>query len=930
MTGLKNETGSFLMHLSTLFKILTCILVAFGSFFPAHSVILNQQTFKTHLRWSLDADKQRLSINKDGQYLNLKTLDQKLFLTLVEDFTKLDGDKRYFSGFNYKEGKNGSPSEITVGLKDESIELFTFYKDKENKHVLDFWINEDLVATKKAAVRKKPAVVKVAPKPVLKKKAPKKAPVKLDKEISVLNPEKIAKSKVRKEFRDFRYGAAFVWDYPAFIPPLESEVNLAVKGPDYFYEIKDRPFQNGDKKEAHMQLSINFYRKQKWGLMTKSINLYEKQYGKDSNRDLLEFMKAVSLIKNIIKPSVETKIEQPAPITNDEGEIVESGPQISTSNKGIFSAALAKLQNVADRSQNYELKKASMRYILESNLREQDYIQSLQVAKELYVAATTEFDDDMIVRSSRVILYSLAKLKQLSKMEEFLKNKAVIRVLPPQEGDAYIGYVNLINGKLDQVIASYRANEKSYAKPVHPAILFNTAEAMFRKAQYNKAVKVFDEFVANYSFYDIAGFANVRVALGYDLLGKDEKKVLKLYESAINKSASAKARFEAKLRYVGLRVARKYAPTDKDLETVSFLEASPIEKKEMGTDLKRLLWLTRLRSLLAQSKYEDALAYLSSVPMETLSQGDKRTFNGDGAETILGIIKTAYLNEDYPRAVKVWEVFKDQYESKVAKNPYTNFIVSDSFLKLGLVKSFERAFSGLENLDNKATRAFPKWVEAHKDINVKDYLNELKLTKLLQEKNWKQADKLLGTLKNEKNINYNFYKGIVAYHLKNYNESVRFFEKLLVKPNLKNILSPRQSFKMLTTYSESLYQGNDQKRFRTNVAALINDLRRSGNKNTQQALERLEYLFIESLNGEKNVNYDLISLKSKEFLGEHKGSIYKDRVKYLRGVSLVNTSQEDEGKKVLEELVEGEKTPGYLKGLARTELSSLVLRNKTL
>ena len=211
MTGLKNETGSFLMHLSTLFKILTCILVAFGSFFPAHSVILNQQTFKTHLRWSLDADKQRLSINKDGQYLNLKTLDQKLFLTLVEDFTKLDGDKRYFSGFNYKEGKNGSPSEITVGLKDESIELFTFYKDKENKHVLDFWINEDLVATKKAAVRKKPAVVKVAPKPVLKKKAPKKAPVKLDKEISVLNPDKIAKSKVRKEFRDFRYGAAFVW-----------------------------------------------------------------------------------------------------------------------------------------------------------------------------------------------------------------------------------------------------------------------------------------------------------------------------------------------------------------------------------------------------------------------------------------------------------------------------------------------------------------------------------------------------------------------------------------------------------------------------------------------------------------------------------------------------------------------------------------------
>ena len=92
----------------------------------------------------------------------------------------------------------------------------------------------------------------------------------------------------------------------------------------------------------------------------------------------------------------------------------------------------------------------------------------------------------------------------------------------------------------------------------------------------------------------------------------------------------------------------------------------------------------------------------------------------------------------------------------------------------------------------------------------------------------------------------------------------------------------------------------------------------------------MEYLFIESLNGEKKVNYDLVALRSKEFLGEHTKSVYFDRVKYLRGVALVNTSGEAEGKKLLEELVQGAKTPEYLKGLARTELSSLVLKNKTL
>ncbi|MCO4752995.1 MAG: hypothetical protein KC478_00865 [Bacteriovoracaceae bacterium] len=919
------------MQQRSMFKILTCFLITFGSFSPVHSRILNQQVYKTHLRWSLDADKERLSVNKDGQFLVLKTLDTKLFNSLVEDFAKLDGDKNYFKGFNYNEGKNGSPSEVRVALKDESIELFSFYKDKADKHVLDFWINQDLVATKKAAVRKTPKVVSVAAKKSVKvKKAKKKQAPRLDKEISVLNPESIFKQKRNKDFRDFRYGGAFVWDYPAFIPPLENEVNLTIKGPDYFYKIQDRPFQNGDKKEAHMQLSINFYRSQKWGLMTKSIDLYEKQYGSDANKDILEFMKAASLIKNIIKPKVETKVEQPALVENEKGEMVPSGPRISSSNKGIFAAAIAKLQNVADRSQDYELKKASMRYILESNLKDKDYIQSLQVAKELYVAATTEFDDEMIVRSSRAILYSLAKLKQLKKMEEFLQNKAVIRVLPPQEGDAYIGYVNLVNGKLDQVIASFKANEKSYAKPVHPAILFNTAEAFFRKAEYNKAIKTFDEFVANYSFYDVSGLANVRVALGYDLLGKDEKKVLKLYENAINKSANAKARYEAKLRYVGLRVARKHDLETKDIETVSFLEATPVEKSQMDMDLKKLLWLTRLRSLISQEKYEDALAYLSSIPLETLKHGEKRAFNGDGAETVLGIIKSAYMNEDYARAVKVWEVFKDQYEKKVASNPYTNFIVSDSFLKLGLTKSFERAFAGLEKMDDQAQRVFPRWVKTHKEINVKDYLNELRLAKLAQQGDWKAADKLLDGLKAEKNINYNYYKGVVSYNLKKYNNAVKFFEKLLVKPNLKNILSPRQSLTMLTTYSESLYQGNDQKRFRTNVAALINDLRRSGAEKSKKALERLEYLYIESLNGEKTVNFELVGMKTKEFLGDHSKSEYADRVKYLRGVALVNSSDEQQGKKLLEELVNAAEAPEYLKGLARSELSSLVLKNKTL
>jgi hypothetical protein len=53
-------------------------------------------------------------------------------------------------------------------------------------------------------------------------------------------------------------------------------------------------------------------------------------------------------------------------------------------------------------------------------------------------------------------------------------------------------------------------------------------------------------------------------------------------------------------------------------------------------------------------------------------------------------------------------------------------------------------------------------------------------------------------------------------------------------------------------------------------------------------------------------------------------------VKFLKGVSLIQTSQEAMGEKVLKTLLNNNETPEYLKGLARTELSTLAIKNKTL
>ena len=938
------------MKVRTDFKILTFLCIMVGIFSlsaDAFSKVLNQSEFKTHLRWKVSSKKKQILIKKSDDKLVIQTLDRKLFNDLITDLLKLQKKKQYIKSFTYKADKlPAEPAKLTVNLANDSIELFSFYKDQSNNYVVDFWENRDTIITKKAAIVKRPQILKLA-KPT-SKKISKKTKITKKKIISkirdvgvsgnVLDPENIIAKNQKTGYRDFRYGAAFVWDYDAFIPPLEKDIIVSIKTPDYLYKVKDREFSK-DKKEAHMQLTINLYRKEKWGLMTRSINLYESSYGQDTNKEMNDFLKANSLIRNVIKPTVKTKV-----LTEDEldqvktleaaGESVPSYLKGNFSSNGTFQAGINLLTKVAERTKEYELKKAANRYILQYALDKKDYVKALQIAKRLYVSSTEQFDDEAIIYSSRVILYSLANLKQLSKIQEFLSNKAVIRVLPKQEGYAYIGFVNLAKGKPTQVINLYEANKRSLAKPVHPAILYNTAEAYFRNAQYKKAIRLSDEYVTQYSFYKNSSNSRLRIALSYDLLNKDIKKVLQLYKNSINSASDARIRYESKLRYVAVRASRKRNPNDEDKETIVFLDQSPAEKKSLDEKLRKLLWLVRVRSMINFENYSKAIAYLSTIPVESLRLIDKRTFEGEGAEIVLGLIKKAYLDEDYSKAVKVWEIYKNKYEEKVAKSTYLSYIISDSYLRLGFDKSFQREFNRLKSLKETKVRTFPKWVKNHKNIKIADYIVELEIEKLKITKDWKGLKAYLRTVKGKKNINYNFYNGLVSYNLKEYTSCIASYENILVKPNINNVLSPKQSQTMLKTYIESLYQGNDPKRFRKNVAALTNDLRRTKGEKYKSMLERFDYLYIESLFGSTEKQgtklFKLLLTKTKEFLAAYKETAYKSRVKFLNGVSHIQNSQEANGKKILESLINSTDTPEYLKGLARTELSTLAIENSTL
>ena len=155
-----------------------------------------------------------------------------------------------------------------------------------------------------------------------------KRPKQEKKYISTLNGD--------KEFRDFRYGASLIWNYAPLIPELKSSMDISKKTPEYLYPIENREYQKDDK-EAHMQIAINMFNRKKWGLMYKSIKLYEKKYGIDSNNDLNEYLKANAVLKTAI----------------------QKGEQSTT------KMAVNMFENLAGVTSNFKMKKAILKYLID-------------------------------------------------------------------------------------------------------------------------------------------------------------------------------------------------------------------------------------------------------------------------------------------------------------------------------------------------------------------------------------------------------------------------------------------------------------------------------------------------------------------------------------------------------------------------------------
>ena len=500
---------------------------------------------------------------------------------------------------------------------------------------------------------------------------------------------------------------------------------------------------------------------------------------------------------------------------------------------------------------------------------------------------------------------------------------------------AYKSYVLLFRDRPKEVVDLFEKNKVIIQNQIEPALLFNTAESYFRVGDYEKAIKLFDKYILGNSFNPKSSFARVRLALSYEILDKDIKLILELYKNAINRASTPEARYEAKLRYVAVLLARKSEITEKDKESLVFLEHDVDETKALTQNLKHLLWIVRLRTLINQEKFDESLAYLTGIPLDSLRPAERRTFEGDGAEIVYGLISKLYQKGDYPKLLKVWETYSAKYVDKVAMDPQINFIICSSYLRMKLYESFERALTKFNDLSVTVPRSFPIWVERGETNNQSSLIKELAVLKSIYAKNWDQALVDLkkideNELKNEK---IKYYRGIIHYNKKEYQLGLDDIERFLVKYDKNRALPDEELSQLLEAYYESLYALGRIDKFETVVIALIKDLEEKTDKTPflMECLERMTYLLIETLSSDSDKKNDSdIAGYINDFQKTFPKSVYDGRIRFLQAQNFIKFNKMDEGLSIFNKLLDDNTVPTYIKELTRTELSSIQLQNRSI
>ncbi len=871
-----------------------CLLLTSVNVF-SQIIDLNNET--SHLRMSIKTSRDLVQIKKIKDKIYIKSLDLNFINELSEEVSKINFPKDYIK--EVKTRKDEGPPFIEMTLLGPYVEMFSFYMKEQEAQVVDFWKDE---VAKDLELPQEKKIIKTVAKTVKKIKRQVASTVSEEKKIE---KEKIVSIEENDEkiVRDFRYGAAFVWNGEPLVPEIFLHRSIGAKSPDYFYPIKDRNVKSSEI-EAHLQLSINLYKEKKWGLMYKSIKLFYEKYGNDKFTTINEYLKINSTIKE----------------------------NINKKNSAPFRTALNMLENITISMEDYNFKKASLKYLLSYFYDHKNYLKVLSISKKLFVEAKNNFDYEEIPLSVEYMLNSLANLGQIEKIIEISKDKTILKLVPEKTTLSYLIYTFLKRGEIKKVKEIYEEKKKGIAQYDIPSILHNVGESYFRLGEYDHAIKVYDEYLANFSHHLKADLARLKLAISYDLLDNNFEKTLYLYKEVINKTQDELINYEAKIRYVALRTIRKKKTNAEDLETRVFLDKHNIKDIKKHINLKKILWLVRLRSFIVDKNYKDALSFLTAIPFDSLKNEEKRVFEGDGAEIIYGLIKNLYNKNKFSEVIKVWEIYKDKYINKVAKEPSLNYIVAKSYLSLKLFDGVERVVKRMVSLREIPDLTYPIWVERVGNNDSESLIMAIEFLKNLGLKNFDQADKKLSEIKKvyPSFSKIKFYESKLLFNESRNIDAIKSLEEYLAKDY--KIESYDEVSDIMLIYLESLHKIGNRKKYIKVAEALLKDSETSHNKNQilDSLRERFQYLLIEKYS-EGNLADKLLALNQiKKFMKSFPESKYSSRVKYIWGKNLIASSETDKGKNILKDLLGNKETSETLKNLIKSELSLASLKGKML
>jgi len=850
------------------------LLLALFYSFSSFSYSIHATDSSTHYRLTVEKETKQVEVSKieDVIYLNG---NKKVLDNILSWFRNNNFSKKYIKGVALnKDGR------LNIKVSSKNVEAFSFVRKADKNLIIDFWINDQ--KGEKVAVKKDVVKLKQAARKKIKNKKTKSLVRKEEKKIKV------------REYRDFRYGLNFLWDYKPSFPEFKKFVEVKRKTPLFFYDLKQRDYEKNEQ-EAHMQLTINLFNKDKWGLMNKSIELYYKKYGKDKNEALNEFLRVNALIKNNYLEG-ETKPQK---------ELIRR---------------LEELELVSDE---FLLSKAILKYVFQYYIDSKDYISSLKIGKKLFVLTKEDYDTEGLVESLQGIIYSLSQLNQYDKIFNLLEDKEVEKYLDKIQIAEYRIYNLVLDKKYPLAIGEFDKIKKSIIDKIPSSILFNVAESYFGQGDYKQALKFYDEFVQKYSFDKKSSHSRLRIALCYDLLEKDEGMVQQLYRDAIDRSANSKIRYEASLRYFGFEYLRKLKERKDELS--AFLEPPVDVESNMTQDLLKAKWQMRMRKFILDGEYENALVYLKKLPMEKIKPEERSVFRKDGAAALTYKMSELFKNKKYSELIQLHETV-----NKVLTDEHVYFyqrheLLGMSYYQMNIENSYKKIMDMIKNNTISQNLEYPRW---KKIFSVRN--RELSLLKLfylseIKKENFDGANFVCYKIKKIDRVEGLFCQAKTNYSFSKYKEAKKYFENI-ISEFYQRIEGTDFNQEVSYYYLMSLYKLRYFDKFVEIVQRI--DREKAFTGMSKLNIEELKYLYFETIYS--NPSYPLLGdvIESmNEFSLDFPNSRWVDRVKYLHASSLIKVGEIESGKKELDRIITTTNKE-YIRDLARSELSSIILNNK--